>query len=75
LISLGPSLSVNPTAWIYSKGNTLNFSQNREYGKIVFGIQTGNISETAEDRAKVTINCLHKVHALSIATKCMTLKQ
>jgi len=36
--------------------------------------KTGNISETAEDRAKVTINGLYKIaHWLSIAVKCMTL--
>jgi len=39
--------------------------------------KTGNVSETVEDRAKVTINGLHKViHGLSIAAKmytCMTL--
>jgi len=32
--------------------------------------KTGNISETVEDRAKVTINSLYKVvHGLSIAAK------
>jgi len=35
--------------------------------------KTGNISETAEDRAKVTINGLYKVvHGLSIAAKVYT---
>jgi len=36
--------------------------------------KTGNICETVEDRAKVTINRLYKVvHCLSIPPKCMTL--
>jgi len=37
--------------------------------------KTGNISETVEDRAKVTINGLYKVvHALSIAAKMYDLE-
>jgi len=37
--------------------------------------KTGNISETVEDRAKVTINCLYKVvHWLSIAAKLYDLE-
>jgi len=35
--------------------------------------KTGNISETVEDKAKVTINGLKVVQGLSIAAKCMTL--
>ena len=41
---------------------------------IVFGIQTGNISEMAEDRAKVAINCPYKVYVLSVATKMYDLE-
>ena len=37
--------------------------------------KTGNISETVEDRAKVTINGLYKVvHGLSIAAKMYDLE-
>ena len=37
---------------------------------VVRGYKTGNISETVEDRAKVTINGVYKVvHGLSIAAK------
>jgi len=37
--------------------------------------KTGNISETIEDRAKVTINSLYKViHGLSIAAKMYDLE-
>ena len=37
--------------------------------------KTGNISETVEDRAKVTINGLYKVvHGLSIAAKVYDLE-
>jgi len=36
--------------------------------------ETGNISETVEDRAKVTINGLYKVHELSIAVKMYDLE-
>jgi len=37
--------------------------------------KTGNISETVEDRAKVTINGLYEVvHGLSIATKMCDLE-
>jgi len=37
--------------------------------------EAGNISETVEDRAKVTINGLYKVvHGLSIAVKMCDLK-
>jgi len=37
--------------------------------------KTGNISETVEDRAKVTINSLYKVvHGLSIAAKMYDLE-
>jgi len=37
--------------------------------------KTGNISETVEDRAKVTINSLYKVvHGLSIAAKMYDLQ-
>jgi len=42
------------------------------YGKIcsVWVYKTGNIFETVEDRAKVTINGLYKVvHGLSIGAK------
>jgi len=39
------------------------------------GYKTGNISETVEDRAKVTINALYKVvHGLSIAAKMYDLE-
>ena len=39
------------------------------------GYKTGNISETVEDRAKVTINGLHKVvHGLSISAKMYDLE-
>ena len=39
------------------------------------GYKIGNISETVEDRAKVTINDLYKVvHRLSIATKMYDLE-
>jgi len=42
--------------------------------KLALGVQNRQLSETVEDRAKVTINGLYKVvHGLSIATKCMTL--
>ena len=38
-------------------------------------VQVGNISETVEDRAKVTINGLYKVeHGLSIAAKMYDLE-
>ena len=37
--------------------------------------KTGNISETVEDRAKVTINSLYKVvHGLSVAAKMYDLE-
>ena len=39
------------------------------------GYKTGNISETVEDRAKVTVNGLYKVvHGLSIAAKTYDLE-
>jgi len=39
------------------------------------GYKTGNISETVEDRAKVTINDLYKVvHGLSISAKMSDLE-
>ena len=38
--------------------------------QLLRGYKTGNISETVENRAKVTINGLYKVvHGLSIAAK------
>jgi len=42
----------------------------------LWAYKTGNISETVEDRAKVTINGLHKVvHWLSIASLAETYLQ
>ena len=42
---------------------------------VAMGYKTGNISETVEDRAKVTINGLYKVvHGLSIAAKMYDLE-
>jgi len=41
----------------------------------LFAYKTGNVSETVEDRAKVTINGLYKViHGLSIAAKMFDLE-
>jgi len=43
--------------------------------QLLRGYKTGNISETVEDRAKVTINGLYKVvHGLSIAAKMYDLE-
>jgi len=43
--------------------------------QLLRGDKTGNISETVEDRAKVTINGLYKVvHELSIAAKMYDLE-
>jgi len=40
------------------------------YEKWLWAYKIGNISETVEDRAKVTINCLYKVvHGLSNAVR------
>jgi len=40
----------------------------------LWAYKTANISETVENKAKVTINGLYKIaHGLSIAAKCMTL--
>jgi len=42
--------------------------------QLIGAYKIGNISETVEDRVKVTINGLYKVvRGLSIAAKCMTL--
>jgi len=55
--------STNSTTWIYSKGNTrISAGTGMWCWKMVLGVyKTRNISETAEDRAKVTINCI-KIH-------------
>jgi len=63
---------MSPKSPKYSKGNTPNFSWNitEVWKNWLQTYKTGNISETVEDRAKVTINGLHKVvHAFD----CMIL--
>jgi len=65
------------TSRIYSKGDTLNFRRNRSgvWKNWLWAYKTGNISETVEDRARVTINGLYKVvHWLSIAAKMYDLE-
>jgi len=64
----GCILSITPT---YSYAGTLTYMYLFTYLHSWFGeYKTGNISETVEDRAKVTINGLYKVvHGLSIASK------
>ena len=56
LVSLGCSLLTDPTSQIYSKGNTLNFDQNR--GEIskkwLSAYKSSNISEERQDKTKVT---------------------
>ena len=60
-------ISIRPT---YSSARLLTYLHSR-----LEAYKTGNISETVEDRAKVTINNLYKVvHGLSIAAKMYDLE-
>ena len=67
----GCIISIRPT---YSCADALTYLFT--YLQSLLGeYKTGNISETVEDRAKVTINGLHKVvHGLSIAAKMYDLE-
>jgi len=81
LINLTFLLSADPTSQIYLKGNTPNFSWNRSgvWKNWLWAYKTGNISETVEDRAKVTINGLKGMAYIKSYTgfrlppKCVTL--
>jgi len=56
-VSLGSSLFATQTSRVYSKGNTRNFRPNRGgvLKKWLSAYKSSNISETRQDRTKVTI--------------------
>jgi len=79
LISLGYSLSADPTSWIYFKGNAPDVSQNRRTGIWKSGgseHKSYNISETAIFPAHAqlilfTIDDKKRVSSDATRTRCM----